>query len=62
MNDATPESAAALAEEPRELHHLTAEEMPAILRISEMLRRFVDLVGRFGSWFAVPLILMVWPV
>ena len=58
VNDGTAESAAGVAGEPKELHHLTAEEMPAILRVSEALRRFVDRVGRFGSWFAVPLILI----
>ncbi len=58
MNDATPESASGLAGDPREPHYLTAEEMPTILRVSEALRRFVDRVGRFGSWFAVPLILI----
>ncbi len=57
MNDATSESSAGRAGDPRELHHLTAGEMPAVLRVSEALRRFVDRVGRFGSWFAVPLIL-----
>ena len=45
-------------EEVTKLHHLTAGEMPTLLRISEALRRFVDVVGRFGSWFAVPLILI----
>ncbi len=29
-----------------------------MIRVSEMLRRFVDRVGRFGSWFAMPLILI----
>ena len=58
VNDATSESAAGLAGEAKEPHYLTAEEMPAMLRVSEALRRFVDRVGRFGSWFAVPLILI----
>jgi TRAP-type mannitol/chloroaromatic compound transport system permease small subunit len=58
VNETTSESAAGVAAESTELHHLTAEEMPAIIRISEMLRRFVDRVGRFGAWFAVPLILI----
>jgi TRAP-type mannitol/chloroaromatic compound transport system permease small subunit len=58
VNDATSESTAGLAGDLREPHHLTAEEMPAMLRVSEALRRFVDRVGRFGSWFAVPLILI----
>jgi TRAP-type mannitol/chloroaromatic compound transport system permease small subunit len=49
---------AGVAEESPYVHYLTAEEMPAILRFSEMLRRFVDRVGRFGAWFAMPLILI----
>jgi len=40
------------------LHHLTADEMPFSLRLSERLRRLVDLIGRFGSWFIVPLVLI----
>lgn len=39
-------------------HQLTPEEMPFALRLSEKLRRFVDGVGRFGSWFVVPLVLI----
>lgn len=58
MNETTPGSAAGVAEGSLEPHHLTAAEMPAMLRVSEMLRRFVDGIGRFGSWFAVPLILI----
>ena len=46
------------AAKPTELQYLTADEMPTILRVSEKLRRFVDRVGRFGSWFAMPLILI----
>ncbi|MGI9388371.1 MAG: TRAP transporter small permease subunit [Methyloligellaceae bacterium] len=41
-----------------ELKHLTVEEMPFSLRLSEALRRFVDTVGRFGSWFMLPLVLI----
>lgn len=58
MNETMSDPAAGVAAEPMEPHHLTAEEMPAILRVSEMLRRFVDRVGRFGSWFAMPMILI----
>jgi TRAP-type mannitol/chloroaromatic compound transport system permease small subunit len=58
VNETTPVSASGVAEGSMEPHHLTAEEMPAMLRVSETLRRFVDRVGRFGSWFAVPLILI----
>ena len=57
MNETMSDPAGGAAE-PLEPHHLTAEEMPAILRFSEMLRRFVDRVGRFGSWFAMPMILI----
>jgi len=40
------------------LVHLTAEDLPTALRVSAKLRQFVDRVGRFGSWFAIPLILI----
>lgn len=42
----------------QELHHLSRDEYPTALVVSEVLRRFVDRVGRFGSWFMVPLILI----
>jgi TRAP-type mannitol/chloroaromatic compound transport system permease small subunit len=58
VNDTRSEAAAGVAGEAKQLHHLTREEMPAMIRASETLRRFVDRVGRFGSWFAVPLILI----
>ena len=40
------------------LRHLSEEEYPIFLRLSERLRRIVDLVGRFGSWFILPLVLI----
>lgn len=40
------------------LHHLTEDEMPLMLRACESLRRFVDVTGRFGSWFIIPLVLI----
>ena len=40
------------------LRHLSEEEYPIFLRLSEGLRRIVDLVGRFGSWFILPLVLI----
>ena len=40
------------------LHRLTTAELPVMLKLSEFLRRFVDRVGRFGSWFAMPMILI----
>ena len=46
------------APEAQELHRLSTAELPALLRLSELLRRFVDRVGRFGSWFALPMILI----
>ncbi len=39
-------------------HYLSEEELPFALRLSERLRRMVDLIGRFGSWFMVPLVLI----
>ena len=41
-----------------ELTHLSGDELPLSLKVAEQLRRFVDAVGRFGSWFAMPLILI----
>jgi TRAP-type mannitol/chloroaromatic compound transport system permease small subunit len=43
---------------PSGLHHLSEEELPFALRFSEKLRRFVDLIGRCGSWFILPLVLI----
>ena len=40
------------------LRHLMVEEYPLTLRLSEKLRGVVDLVGRFGSWFILPLVLI----
>ena len=39
-------------------HYLSEDEYPLHLVLSEKLRRFVDLIGRFGSWFMLPLILI----
>lgn len=33
-------------------------ELPVAIRVSNVLRAFVDVVGRFGSWMALPLILI----
>ena len=41
-----------------DLHHLSEDELSFALRLSEGLRRFVDLIGRFGSWFMIPLVLI----
>lgn len=35
----------------------TVEDIPFALRLSEWLRKFVDFVGRWGSWFALPMVL-----
>jgi len=42
---------------PGEDHERAVEDIPLALRLSERLRKFVDLVGRWGSWFALPMIL-----
>ncbi|MGI9336763.1 MAG: TRAP transporter small permease subunit [Gammaproteobacteria bacterium] len=33
-------------------------ELPYAIRLSNVLRKFVDAMGRFGSWMALPLILI----
>ena len=35
------------------IRHLAEEEYPSLLALSERLRRFVDWIGRFGSWFII---------
>ena len=41
-----------------EIQYFSPDQLPGILRVSEALRRFVDRVGRFGAWFAMPLVLI----
>ena len=41
-----------------EIRYFSQDELPGILRFSEALRRFVDRIGRFGAWFALPLVLI----
>ena len=41
-----------------QVHHLSEDEYPALLWFSEKLRNIVDWVGRFGSWFMLPLVLI----
>lgn len=53
MSKPIPESTAE-----QELHYLSRDEYPTVLVVSEVLRRFVDRIGRFGSWFIVPLVLI----
>jgi TRAP-type mannitol/chloroaromatic compound transport system permease small subunit len=37
---------------------LVADSEPLALRVSNGLRRFVDVIGRWGAWFIVPLVLV----
>ena len=59
MNDAhmTP-SDAQDSPEVGETRDLESHEIPRAIRISEALRKFVDLVGRAGSWLFMPMILI----
>jgi TRAP-type mannitol/chloroaromatic compound transport system permease small subunit len=41
-----------------EADDLDSQEMPRALRVSEAMRKFVDVVGRFGSWLFIPMILI----
>jgi TRAP-type mannitol/chloroaromatic compound transport system permease small subunit len=50
VQDTTTTPAAPIAERP-------AEAMPLALRVSEALRRYVDFVGRWGSWLVLPMVL-----
>ncbi len=49
-----------MSDQQAEVQYTTYEESerPMSLRLSEALRRLVDWVGRFGSWFLIPLILI----
>ena len=53
---ADPTLAGADGESP--IVQLSDTQLPTSLRISKKLRAIVDSVGRFGSWFAMPLILI----
>jgi TRAP-type mannitol/chloroaromatic compound transport system permease small subunit len=35
-----------------------SHQLPTAIRVSDRLRQFVDIVGRFGSWLILPLILV----
>ena len=48
----------AASEGAAELHYLEGSERPAVLRLSDALRSFVDFVGRWASWLFVPLIIV----
>lgn len=54
MAENAPATAPAVAADERDR---TVEDVPFALRLSNRLRWFVDLVGRWGSWFALPMIL-----
>jgi TRAP-type mannitol/chloroaromatic compound transport system permease small subunit len=56
-----PRSAARIAEAEagsRDRHLATSEETPHSVQFAEKLRRIVDLVGRWGSWLVLPVILI----
>jgi len=42
----------------RERHDASAAETPVAINIAEVLRRFVDRVGRWGSWLILPVVLI----
>ncbi len=42
----------------QDIHELSEDEMPWQLRACEKLRKLVDVTGRFGSWFIIPLVLI----
>ena len=60
MSEMTHAEAEALVKEAekKELRHLSEDELPAALQWSNRLTKFVDLIGRFGAWFVVPLVLI----
>jgi len=59
MNDTrtTPGDTRPSPETVKELD-LSSQDVPRAIRISEALRKFVDAVGRFGSWLFIPMILI----
>ena len=54
MTDGPPATAQVAEAEERDRE---VEDIPFALRLSEWLRKFVDFVGRWGSWFALPMVL-----
>lgn len=54
MADNVPASAEIAAAENDER---TVEDIPFALRLAERLRKFVDIVGRWGSWLVLPMVL-----
>jgi TRAP-type mannitol/chloroaromatic compound transport system permease small subunit len=41
-----------------EVRYLDKSERPVALQVSDALRGFVDLVGRWGSWLIIPLVII----
>jgi TRAP-type mannitol/chloroaromatic compound transport system permease small subunit len=41
-----------------EVRYLDKSERPVALQVSDALRAFVDLVGRWGSWLIIPLVIV----
>lgn len=58
MNQSASDTAPDTESSSSEIRYFSPEELPWILRVSEGLRRFVDRIGRFGAWFAMPLVLI----
>ncbi|MCK5364426.1 MAG: hypothetical protein KAR22_15725, partial [Gammaproteobacteria bacterium] len=59
MNDTrmTPGDAEATSRNGEE-QEFVSHDIPRAVRISEALRKFVDMVGRAGSWLFIPVVLI----
>jgi len=55
MSEQAPATHAAAA---LEEHERRVEDIPFALRLSERLRKFVDFIGRWGSWLVLPMVLI----
>ena len=53
-----PEESAVKSETRVRRHEVAYEDLPRAIRLGDALRKFVDVVGRFGSWMFLPLILI----
>ena len=58
MADSSTAQGPVSAETGHELRQLDYSEYPLTLKISEMLRKIVDFVGRWGSWLIVPVVII----
>jgi TRAP-type mannitol/chloroaromatic compound transport system permease small subunit len=58
MSEATAMPSMDTTSEDAELVYISDADLPTALRVSRALRNFVDRVGRFGAWFAMPLVLI----